>query len=371
MTASAGHAVTRDARGPAIVSPGVTAHYVALLVLEAAMLGVYMSLDLVGFVIWWFVAALAICYLCGSVATSSERSRRGRRFVDIAVIPSLVLMAAMVTLHLQGRRLIGIPTFDLRNFQQVTPPVDVQHWLFAMFLRRVRGDAGGRIPVVAVGCRQQERAPGLRGTRGRVPEDGHLRLRQADAALAARCDTHVCADARCRCRAWHSVRRRRRAGATELDTRPRLRHVESCLSRAARHVRAHTGWRNRRHRASSQSRRLDCGASVSRRRCRRARQGHFTRGLWRAPDDHARRRGVMAAVDVVAGGRAEAERIRRHEPHHRRGRGPRIPCGRSLPSSALASARSRYCGCSRGRCSANCGVRREMPSGTCGSERRS
>ena len=43
-------------------------------------------------------------------------------------------MAAMVTLHLQGRRLIGIPTFDLRNFQQVTPPVDVQHWLFAMFL---------------------------------------------------------------------------------------------------------------------------------------------------------------------------------------------------------------------------------------------
>ena len=134
MTASAGHAVTRDARGPAIVSPGVTAHYVALLVLEAAMLGVYMSLDLVGFVIWWFVAALAICYLCGSVATSSESSRRGRRFVDIAVIPSLVLMAAMVTLHLQGRRLIGIPTFDLRNFQQVTPPVDVQHWLFAMFL---------------------------------------------------------------------------------------------------------------------------------------------------------------------------------------------------------------------------------------------
>lgn len=134
MTAAAGPAVTSDARGPAIVSPGMTAHYGALLVLEAAMLGVYISLDLVGFVVFWFVAALAICYLCGSVETSSGRSRRGRRFVDIAVIPSLVLMAAMVTLHVQGRSLIGIPTFDLRNFQQVTPPVDVQHWLFAMFL---------------------------------------------------------------------------------------------------------------------------------------------------------------------------------------------------------------------------------------------
>jgi NADH-quinone oxidoreductase subunit M len=39
-----------------------------------------------------------------------------------------------VTLHLQGRKLIGMATFDLRNFQAVTPSVDVQHWLFAMFL---------------------------------------------------------------------------------------------------------------------------------------------------------------------------------------------------------------------------------------------
>jgi NADH-quinone oxidoreductase subunit M len=134
MGASPGQAVNSKARGPAVSFPGVTAHYVALLVLEAAMLGVYMSLDLVGFVIWWFVAALAMCYLCGSVATSLERSRLGRRFVDIAVIPSLVLMAAVVTLHLQGRKLIGIATFDLRNFQAVTPSVDIQHWLFAMFL---------------------------------------------------------------------------------------------------------------------------------------------------------------------------------------------------------------------------------------------
>ncbi len=98
------------------------------------MLGVYMSLDLVGFVISWFVAALAMCHLCGSVTAPSEPSRLGRRLVDIALIPSLVLMAAVVTMHLQGRKLIGIATFDVRNFQAVTPSVDVQYWLFAMFL---------------------------------------------------------------------------------------------------------------------------------------------------------------------------------------------------------------------------------------------
>ena len=142
MTAPTGHALTREVQGPAAAPAGVTAHYMALLVLETAMLGVYISLDLVGFVICWFVAAVAICYLCGSVATSSERLRR-RRFVDIAVIPSLVLMAAMVTLHLQGRRLIGIPTFDLRNFQQVTPSIDVQYWLFGMFLVAFAGTLAG------------------------------------------------------------------------------------------------------------------------------------------------------------------------------------------------------------------------------------
>jgi NADH-quinone oxidoreductase subunit M len=112
----------------------LTVHYIALLVLESGMLGVYVSLDLIAFVWWWFIAAAAMCLLCGTIATSPEKSRRARRLVDIALIPSLVLLAAMITLHIQGRTLIGMSTFDLRNFQHVTLPVGVQRWLFAMFL---------------------------------------------------------------------------------------------------------------------------------------------------------------------------------------------------------------------------------------------
>ena len=155
MTAPAQRAVNREARAPAIISSGVTAHYVALLVLEAAMLGVYMSLDLVGFVIWWLVAALAMCFLCGSVAISSERSRRGRRFVDIAVIPSLVPDGGSGDAAHARSQAHRHP--DLRPTKFSTSDSIGRRSALAVrdVSGRIRGDARRRVSVVALGCRQQ------------------------------------------------------------------------------------------------------------------------------------------------------------------------------------------------------------------------
>ena len=86
MTAPAQRAVNREARSPAIIPSGVTAHYVALLVLEARdarRLHVARPRRLL--VIWWLVCRpgdvfpLWFCrhligaFTCGAAASSTSR----------------------------------------------------------------------------------------------------------------------------------------------------------------------------------------------------------------------------------------------------------------------------------------------------------
>ena len=84
--------------------------YVAVLLLEAGMLGVYMALDLLLFWLSWVLAAASMCVLIALAG----RERRGRQptggrqtFVRMAVIaigPGLVIFAGMLALHVEGPR---------------------------------------------------------------------------------------------------------------------------------------------------------------------------------------------------------------------------------------------------------------------------
>ncbi len=105
-------------------------YYIAVLVLEGGMLGVYMALDLLFFCLCWVIAAASMCFLIGTVG---GRARAALRVCVIAVVPGLVILLGMLTLHVQGRALTGTATFDLRAFQHLSLPLAVQRWVFLAF----------------------------------------------------------------------------------------------------------------------------------------------------------------------------------------------------------------------------------------------
>jgi NADH-quinone oxidoreductase subunit M len=124
----------------ASVANRLQAFYVAVLTLEAGMLGVYMALDLLLFCLCWVLAAASMCVLIASAGQGAPgwTPGHGRRqtLVRVAVIaigPGLVILAGMLVLHVEGRALTGAQTFDLRLFQHLTLPVAAQRWVFVAF----------------------------------------------------------------------------------------------------------------------------------------------------------------------------------------------------------------------------------------------
>ena len=111
-------------------SRGFKEYYIAILVLEAGMLGVYMALDLLLFSFCWMLAAASMCLLIGTVG---GRMRAALRVGAIAIVPGLLILLGVLALHVQGRSLTGAATFDLRTFQQLSLSPAVQRWVFLAF----------------------------------------------------------------------------------------------------------------------------------------------------------------------------------------------------------------------------------------------
>ncbi len=107
-----------------------TEYFVAVLLLEAGMLGVYMSLDLLLFIASWMVAAAS---MCAAIIAADRRARSAAHLALVAVVPGALVLAGVLILYVQGRTLTGTPTFDLRMFQNLTLPLGVQRWVFLSF----------------------------------------------------------------------------------------------------------------------------------------------------------------------------------------------------------------------------------------------
>lgn len=116
----------------AAVTTRVKEYYIAILLLEAAMLGVFMALDLLLFCLCWVLAAASMCFLIGMPA--GGRTRTTLRIGVIALLPGLVILFGVLALYVQGYTLTGARTFDLRTFQHLSLPLAVQRWVFLAFL---------------------------------------------------------------------------------------------------------------------------------------------------------------------------------------------------------------------------------------------
>ena len=98
-----------------------------LLVMEAAMLGVFVALDFVLFYVFW-EAMLIPMYLIIGVWGGPNRLYAAIKFFLYTLAGSVLLLVAILVLYFYGGR-----TFDVLALSQVTYPAAIQQWLFLAF----------------------------------------------------------------------------------------------------------------------------------------------------------------------------------------------------------------------------------------------
>jgi len=106
--------------------------YVAMLVLESGALGVFMTLDLLMFFLFWVQALSAAYVLVG--LTSQDGPRRATVWFGASMLSgSVTLLAGILGLYAYGHSVTGAYTLDLRTLQHLAFPPAQQTWMFVAF----------------------------------------------------------------------------------------------------------------------------------------------------------------------------------------------------------------------------------------------
>ncbi len=105
----------------------VKAFHVVLLLLESAMLGVFVSLDLLLFYVFWEGMLIPMYFLIG-LWGYERRVYAAVKFFLYTLAGSLVMLAGILVLYFAGGR-----TFDIVRLQELDLPLRLQYWLFAAF----------------------------------------------------------------------------------------------------------------------------------------------------------------------------------------------------------------------------------------------
>jgi NADH-quinone oxidoreductase subunit M len=117
---------------------GVTKHvkgFMALmLLLETAMLGAFISLDLFLFYIYWELMLIPMYFMIG-IWGGKNRIYAAIKFFIFTAVGSLLMLVAIIFVYYQALR-SGIPFdqgFSISHFYQLQIPPELQTWLFLAF----------------------------------------------------------------------------------------------------------------------------------------------------------------------------------------------------------------------------------------------
>ncbi len=114
------------------VSDRVKGFMISLLILETGMIGVFVSLDLFVFYVFWEVMLIPMYFLIG-IWGGVNRIYAAIKFVLFTMFGSLLMLVAIVALLLINHQATGIYTFDLSAYYNLNLPISVQFWLFLAF----------------------------------------------------------------------------------------------------------------------------------------------------------------------------------------------------------------------------------------------
>ncbi|MCB0289676.1 MAG: NADH-quinone oxidoreductase subunit M [Calditrichaeota bacterium] len=107
-------------------------YMIAMLILESAMLGVFISLDLLLFYVFW-EAMLIPMYLLIGIWGGKRRIYAALKFVIYTMVGSVLMLVAILYLYFLNHNYTGGYTFDLLAMYNLNIPFGVQIWLFLAF----------------------------------------------------------------------------------------------------------------------------------------------------------------------------------------------------------------------------------------------
>ncbi len=104
-----------------------------LLLLECGVLGVFISLDLILFYLFWEVMLIPM-FLLIMIWGSHNRNYAAIKFFLYTLAGSLVMLIGIIALHLLNLEQTGIPTFSLLALRETVLDPTTEIWLFAAFM---------------------------------------------------------------------------------------------------------------------------------------------------------------------------------------------------------------------------------------------
>ncbi len=110
----------------------VKEYMIVFLMLETGMLGVFLSLDLVLFYMFWEGMLIPMYFIIG-VWGGPRRIYAALKFFLYTMFGGVLMLVAIITLYFLHYHATGTYSFDLLDIQSVLIPVRTQFWLFLAF----------------------------------------------------------------------------------------------------------------------------------------------------------------------------------------------------------------------------------------------
>jgi len=114
------------------VTHGVKGYFISMLVLTTGMIGVFCSLDLFLFYIFWEVMLVPMYFIIG-VWGGPRRIYAAIKFVLFTMFGSLLMLVAILYVYFAYQATSGEYTFDILKLTAISLPIQPQLWLFGAF----------------------------------------------------------------------------------------------------------------------------------------------------------------------------------------------------------------------------------------------
>ncbi len=106
---------------------------ICLLFLQVGMIGVFVSLDLFLFYVFWEIMLIPMYLLIGVWGNPARKLYAAIKFVLYTIVGSLLMLVAILVLYFKAGQSTGVYTFDLLKLYEFAVPLNYQFWLFLAF----------------------------------------------------------------------------------------------------------------------------------------------------------------------------------------------------------------------------------------------
>lgn len=114
------------------ITKRVKEFHIFFLLLETAMLGAFLSLDMVLFYVFWEAMLIPMYFIIG-VWGGPRRIYAAIKFFLFTFVGSVFMLLAIMTMFFIHKDITGIASFDLMAMQKIIVAPGLQLWLFAAF----------------------------------------------------------------------------------------------------------------------------------------------------------------------------------------------------------------------------------------------